>query len=144
MTKKARLEIYNAMNGRCGYCGNKIEYKDMNVDHIVPKRRGSSDGYLKARRRVRGSDDRDNLMCSCRACNYNKHTFSVECFRKELEAKVDRLRRDNSTFRLVEKYGIVKEMKTKVEFYFETKDLLDSDLDSVDHINDTNEVLNNV
>lgn len=39
MTKEERLKVYNKYGGRCAYCGREIEYKDMQVDHIVPKQR---------------------------------------------------------------------------------------------------------
>lgn len=35
-SKKQRLEVYNKFGGRCAYCGHKIEYKDMQIDHIKP------------------------------------------------------------------------------------------------------------
>ena len=39
MTKDKRLKVYNKFDGRCAYCGQKIEYKDMQVDHIFAKDR---------------------------------------------------------------------------------------------------------
>lgn len=36
VSKEERLNIYNKHNGRCGYCGEKIDIKDMQVDHIAP------------------------------------------------------------------------------------------------------------
>ncbi len=38
MTKAKRFQVYNKYGGRCAYCGKKIEYKDMQVDHIDPQR----------------------------------------------------------------------------------------------------------
>jgi len=38
MTKKQRIKVYEKYNGHCAYCGKKIEYKDMQVDHIDPQR----------------------------------------------------------------------------------------------------------
>ena len=32
--KKIRQQVYDKYNGRCAYCGCKLEYKDMQVDHI--------------------------------------------------------------------------------------------------------------
>ena len=43
MNKKQREQIYKKYNGRCAYCGEKIEYKDMQVDHIKPKYLGGKD-----------------------------------------------------------------------------------------------------
>lgn len=35
--KEDRLKIYRKYDGHCAYCGKSIEYKDMQVDHLVPK-----------------------------------------------------------------------------------------------------------
>lgn len=31
-----RKAVYAKYNGHCAYCGRKIEYKDMQVDHLIP------------------------------------------------------------------------------------------------------------
>ena len=38
--KQTRLTVYNKCNGHCAYCGCKLEYKDMQVDHITAVGRG--------------------------------------------------------------------------------------------------------
>lgn len=67
--KKIRELVYAKFNGHCAYCGREIAYKDMQVDHIYAQYKG-------------GSDDIDNLLPSCRACNFRKGTLSVEQFRR--------------------------------------------------------------
>ena len=37
------MQIWQKYGGRCAYCGEPIEYKDMQVDHIKPIFRGWSD-----------------------------------------------------------------------------------------------------
>lgn len=37
LTKDQRMQIWQKYDGRCAYCGEPIEYKDMQVDHIKPK-----------------------------------------------------------------------------------------------------------
>jgi 5-methylcytosine-specific restriction endonuclease McrA len=39
ISKKMRLEVYNKYNGHCAYCGKELEYKDMQVDHLIPVQR---------------------------------------------------------------------------------------------------------
>lgn len=39
ISKAIRQRVYEKYNGRCAYCGRKIEYKDMQVDHFVAKKR---------------------------------------------------------------------------------------------------------
>lgn len=41
ISKKIREIVYKKYNGHCAYCGCKIEYKDMQIDHIVPKYRNN-------------------------------------------------------------------------------------------------------
>ena len=33
---RVRRLVYNKFDGRCAYCGQPIEFKDMQVDHIKP------------------------------------------------------------------------------------------------------------
>ena len=47
ISKETRHKVYAKYNGRCAYCGRWIEYKDMQVDHFIPK-----NGYNES-----GSDD---------------------------------------------------------------------------------------
>lgn len=34
--KKLRKQVYAKCNGHCAYCGCELEYKDMQVDHVIP------------------------------------------------------------------------------------------------------------
>ena len=61
-SKAVRQSVYEKYGGRCAYCGRKIEYNDLQVDHFVAKR-----GWNES-----GSDDFSNLMPACRMCQKNK------------------------------------------------------------------------
>ena len=104
--KDVRKQVYQKYNGHCAYCGCPIEYKDMQVDHVIPV-------YGKD-----GSNDLDNLMPTCRMCNFYKSIYSLDDFRKNLETLHERLRRP-FIYRLALKYGLISENKNKVVFYFE-------------------------
>ena len=106
LSKKVRQEVYAKYNGHCAYCGKPIEYKDMQIDHLVSV-------YAHG-----GTDDIDNLMPSCRACNYYKSTYPLEDFRKLLSTVVERLDRD-FTYRIAKTYGIITENDNPIVFYFE-------------------------
>ena len=108
LTKKQREEVYNKYLGHCAYCGSKIDYKDMQVDHFAPYHLFGDNTQLS------------NLMPACRQCNFRKGTLTIEKFRSELEKTVDRLRRDNFMFRLAEKYELIScKNDAKIEFYYE-------------------------
>lgn len=65
-----------------------------------------------------GSNDLDNLMPTCRMCNFYKSTYSLDDFRKNLETLHERLQK-TFIYRLALKYGLVVEIKKEVIFYFE-------------------------
>ena len=56
LTKDERMAVYRKTNGRCAYCGCVLEYKDMQVDHIIPMNAG-------------GKSVAENLQILCRQCN---------------------------------------------------------------------------
>ena len=39
ISKKVRLAVYDKYSGHCAYCGKKIDYKDMQLDHMIPRQR---------------------------------------------------------------------------------------------------------
>lgn len=95
-------------NGRCAYCGTDIEYKDMQVDHFVPKRGWNEEG----------TDDISNLMPSCRMCNHYKRANSLEIFRRYIQ-EIPRKLRTNYIYKVGVAYGNVIENEKPIEFYFE-------------------------
>lgn len=104
--KKIRWLVYAKYQGHCAYCGKEITYKDMQIDHIYPH-------YLG------GSDDVNNLMPACRACNFRKQTFSVEQFRQEIKKQCDNLCKTFQA-RMSLAYGLIKRTDKPIVFYFET------------------------
>ncbi len=51
-----KRHIYDRQNGLCAYCGQHRNIKYMTVDHIMPLSKG-------------GTDDVENLQCTCKMCN---------------------------------------------------------------------------
>ena len=90
--KRFRRKIYDKFGGNCAYCGCEIEIKDMQIDHIIPKK-----SFLTRVKNKRNVPDflyhlteidmnhEDNLFPSCRVCNHWKDTYDIESFRKEIE-----------------------------------------------------------
>lgn len=103
--KKVRQKVYDKYNGHCAYCGKKIEYKDMQVDHIKSH-------YLE------GSDELGNYNPSCRQCNFYKGTMSIEDFRIQLTKLRERLHKVY-IYRLSISYGLIEEKDNSIQFYFE-------------------------
>lgn len=106
LTKEERRTVYDKMGGHCAYCGCELRYKDMQVDHVVPLRKG-------------GSDTLDNMLPACRSCNHYKDSASLEGFRRMVEHMPYTLARDSATYRNAVRFGQVEPKPHHVVFYFE-------------------------
>ena len=109
MKQPLRQAVYQKFQGRfkgrCAYCGKEIEYKDMQIDHIKPKRAGGTDSF-------------DNLHPACRRCNHYKNSMNVETFRMVVKTLHDRIRK-NYICKVAEDYGIIEVREWDGRFYFE-------------------------
>ena len=105
-TKEERLQVYNKYGGKCAYCGQEIEYEDMQVDHLYPLNLG-------------GTNDMDNLMPSCRPCNHYKHTLTLEKFRQALSEEIKVLNKSSVAYRNAKRFNLIQETNMPVTFYFE-------------------------
>lgn len=112
-SKKIRERVHAKYNGHCAYCGHRISYRDMQVDHFKPL-----GAYTEENR---GTDDFDNLMPACRMCNHYKRAHSLETFRRYIE-EIPRKLKDNYIYKVGLAYGLVVENKKPVKFYFEEVD----------------------
>ena len=107
--KNDRVKVYNKYNGHCAYCGEKIEYKDMQVDHLNPLRLG-------------GVDEMENYMPSCRSCNHYKRGNNLEGFRRMIEEIPYKLYKNNYIFKIGVRYKHVKATIRKIKFHCEDED----------------------
>lgn len=114
ISKKMREAIYNKYGGRCAYCGKKIEYKDMQVDHLIP---------IQRERFGKFSEDQiecfENYMPADRRCNHYKRANSLEAFRKMVEEIPSKLYRDNYIYKVGLDYALIEPHERKIKFYFE-------------------------
>lgn len=101
-----RREIYNKFQGKCAYCGRKIEFDDMTLDHIHPHSKG-------------GTKTRENIYPSCHLCNNQKGDKSVEEFRDYLKNIYEYLD-DNPIYRIALRYNELNIKKHNIQFFFET------------------------
>lgn len=66
-SQTTRKMLYSKADGRCALCGKPIKLEDMTVDHIKPLAMG-------------GSNEVENLQCTCSACNFFKGSVLPEDF----------------------------------------------------------------
>jgi hypothetical protein len=111
ISKSIRLQVYKKYDGHCAYCGKAIEFRDMQVDHIIPRRT-----YWAADKDV--VDHVDNLNPSCRRCNHYKRADSLKTFRKLMLTLHERVQ-GQYICKVAEDYGIIKVEPWDGRFYFE-------------------------
>ena len=114
MKKELRQKIHFKYCGKCAYCGKNIEYKDMQVDHIIPNTRF----YVQSHKDAFKVDDFENLNPACRSCNHYKATYTLEEYRLILKVLHTKLERKPMN-RVAINYGIIKLEQFDGKFYFE-------------------------
>jgi len=114
MTKQGRQLVFDKYQGRCAYCGCELQ-KVWHVDHLEPIRR-NTDGTCENPQ----LDIFENYMPSCASCNINKHSMSLEEFRKLIKGFMKHLNEINTQYKVAKRYGLVSENDIEVKFYFET------------------------
>lgn len=116
LTKEERMCIYNKCQGHCAYCGSKLTIKQMQVDHYIP--------FEFAEVMVKDGFDpnaMDNLLPSCRQCNYIKSSMMPEKFRGAITRWCGVLARTSVTYRNALRFGQITENKHYPRFYFELR-----------------------
>lgn len=111
LTKEQREQIYNKFDGHCAYCGWEIDYKDMQVDHVIP--------LMAWNDNESGADSLDNMFPACRSCNHYKRAHTIETFRKMIAEIPSKLARDSYIYKVGCNYGFFSSWPRHVEFYFE-------------------------
>ena len=67
-------ELYGIQEGRCAGCKYFLPFRNLTIDHILPRIKG-------------GTDHRDNLQLLCQACNSTKGTGTQEQLIERLTAQ---------------------------------------------------------
>ena len=120
ISKKVREAVYDKYQGHCAYCGKKLEYKDMQLDHMIPRQREHFKKYTEEE-----IECFENYMPSCRRCNHYKRAHSLETFREMIETIPQKLVRDNYIYKVGLDYNLIEEHPHKIEFYFENHEKSD-------------------
>lgn len=109
--KKLREIVVAKFGGRCGYCGHKPKF--IEIDHIHP--------VAHAHRLMeKHYNDPTNLIAACAPCNNFKHIWSLEEFREQLGKQIERARARSVNFRLAERYGQIQVIESApIIFHFE-------------------------
>lgn len=123
LSKAEREQVRAKYDGRCAYCGGPLDAR-WHADHLEPVGRKSrwvrGKGFVPTGEARRPENHRlDNLMPACPPCNLDKRSMSLESWRKKLQGATGVLDRNSPAYRHAKRFGLVKETKVRVTFYFE-------------------------
>ena len=71
LSAKERNDFYKMYGGRCAYCGVKITFRGMQIDHKIPLA-------------INGEDTKENMLPACRTCRRIKGTSDIVYLRKTI------------------------------------------------------------
>lgn len=114
ISKKTRLAVYEKFDGHCAYCGKALAYKDMQLDHMIPRQRERFKKYTEEQ-----IECFENYMPACRRCNHYKRAHTLEYFRQLIEEIPKKLLRDNYIYKVGLDYNLISANEHKITFYFE-------------------------
>jgi len=96
-----REKVFNKTNGRCYYCGEKLDFDNFHIDHIIPKSKISNSTIA-------------NYAPACCICNMSKGNLSIQ----EFKHKIYNFPGTNSSVNLYLKFHKINPDRPIV-FYFE-------------------------
>ena len=122
LTKAEREHVRAMFCGRCAYCGLSLGER-WHADHVEPVERKLAvvEGRIVTTGEVHRPerDSLANLWPSCPPCNIDKHTHSLESWRRKLQDACNVLARNQPTYRHALRFGLVAETGAVVTFHFE-------------------------
>lgn len=96
-----RNNVYEKTKGKCALCGKFVRFDLFTIDHIIPLAKG-------------GTNDIENLQCTCKHCNAMKQDFSEKEFLDKMIkilAYQSKNQQPISSF-----YDLLSELKKRLEY----------------------------
>lgn len=129
MSKK-RQAIYDKSCGKCWYCGSEL-VKGWHADHFHPIRRNNISWLSEEAKKAMDAkpcehpehDNEENKVPACASCNMMKSSMDIESFRNVILQFINSLNEYTTQYKFAKKYGLIKETKNPVVFWFESKKL---------------------
>ncbi len=76
LSAKKYVKIRNGQKYyRCVYCGKLLKSKDMQVDHLYPVKKATTDPYIRKKMKksgIKNVNQLENLVSACKRCNEKK------------------------------------------------------------------------
>lgn len=118
---KKRQAIFDKSGGKCWYCGCEL-VKGWHADHFIAVIRNPKwaiENLGSADMEHPEHDTEENKVPACASCNIMKSQMSIEDFRSCIYQFVESLNLYTNQYKFAKRYGLVKETKLEVRFWFE-------------------------
>jgi len=100
ISKKLRFEIFKRDGFQCKYCGRRPPEVTLEVDHILPQKRG-------------GKDNPENLITACFDCNRGKGAGDLKIPPDSIKERTERLK--ERELQLKEFYKYQEKIRKRIE-----------------------------
>ena len=127
MDKKIKQQVFEKYDGRCAYCGCKLE-GGWQIDHIIPQshfqqkvKNGRVPEFLK-HLTICDCNHIDNLFPACHSCNNYKGGYDLEEFRElilDLFKKPEYLFKSKTKMNIALRHGLMRLPEWDKVFHFE-------------------------
>ena len=124
LTKAEREQVRQKFGGLCAYCGQQLGER-WHADHLLPVERElkwvSGKGAVATGKLLRPENDTlENMMPACPPCNIDKHSMTLEGWRRKLQDATNVLTRNSPTYRHAKRFGLLAETGAQIVFHFES------------------------
>ena len=122
LPQQVRMAVYNKYHGHCAYCGKEIDFSEMQVDHVTGYGAafyGTNTEKVQQMISDGSINDIDNLLPSCRKCNYYKGPWDIEGLRQRIKEELEHTCRQSFATQLAIQYGMIEYYPWDGKFYFE-------------------------
>lgn len=99
-TTEERIHVYNKNKGRCAICGRFVAFDKFTIDHIIPLSK-------------EGTNELNNLQCTCKTCNLIKQDILPEDLMDKLEEIILYQMKKNYNHSLYKKLKLIGNFKRK-------------------------------
>ena len=119
-SKRQREALRAKYDGHCAYCGCKLD--KMQADHKDPVTRIVPSPFNGLEKTIHYHPERnvvENMEPACPPCNLHKGGYKLEQWRAYLQRSAEIVRKQTSTFRAGERFGVITVSDAPIVFYFE-------------------------
>lgn len=113
-----KKQVLAKFNSHCCYCGTKLNTETVCIDHFIPLLKKADEFYWMLNKGPKGENTFENKVPACKSCTASKKDRTIDEWRRSIYDSVRKMR-NVPNFNVLERFGVVKVIPDRIEFYFE-------------------------